>query len=102
MPPDGRGHVPRPRRRALAERSGDGPTRRVRTEKAKKSTQAFSGRVSVESNVEWVGSGVFSKNAANRAERKSEPDRDEIKPAWAVLQFFYEGFENRFSQKDQA
>ncbi len=30
----GRGRVPRPRRRALAERSGDGPARRARTEKA--------------------------------------------------------------------
>jgi hypothetical protein len=76
----GLGHVLRPRRRALAERSGDGPARRGHTEKAKKNSKASPGRVSVEGNAEWVGSGVLARDATNRAERKGEPTT--IKTSW--------------------
>jgi hypothetical protein len=73
-----------PRRRALAERSGDGPARRDRTEKAKKSTYSFP---CAESREEWVGSGVLAKGTQRTGlkERASRTSSNSLETARVAL-----------------
>ncbi len=71
-----RGETPGRRRRALAERSGDGPARPTLEGHAESEEQILQESVQ-RAKENWVGHGVLAMHAANRAE---------IKRSWKLLE----------------